>query len=237
MTQLKIKILKNHFEKKSWAEGFYTCGLDEVGRGCLAGPLVVAAVIIPPNTSYRLLKDSKILSQDERNKAFDWITKHCSWSVGIVSHRMIDSINIYQATLYAMKKAYLGLMETLPFPREQLKYVVIDAMPLDLDEMYGHKDLEFYHFNKGESLSSSIAAASIVAKVTRDNLMSQLIGPHFPAFGFDQHKGYATKQHIAALLEQGPTIIHRSSFIGGIMAGNDINQSLQKNLFEDNEPS
>lgn len=231
MAQLKIKILKNHFEQKSWEQGLYTCGLDEVGRGCLAGPLVVAAVVIPAHSNYHLLKDSKILSPAERNTAFDWITKHCSWSIGIVSHRIIDSINIYQATLYAMKKAYLGLIQTLPFPQEQLKYVVIDAMPLELDKMHGHENLEFYHFNKGESLSSSIAAASIVAKVTRDNLMSELVGPHFPAFGFDQHKGYATKQHISALLEQGPTIIHRLSFISGIMADKNLVQPQQQNLF------
>ena len=231
MSQVKIKILKNHFEKISWDQGLYTCGLDEVGRGCLAGPLVVAAVIIPQHTNYRLLKDSKILTAEERNQAFAWITKNCLWSIGMVSHRMIDTINIYRATLYAMKKAYLGLIETLPFPRERLKYVVIDAMPLELDKVYGHQELEFYHFNKGESLSSSIAAASIVAKVTRDNIMSQLIGPHFPAFGFDQHKGYATKQHISVLLEQGPTIIHRSSFIDGITANKEIDQPEQQNLF------
>lgn len=231
MARLQTKILKNHFEKKAWAEGSYACGLDEVGRGCLAGPLVVCAVIIPQNVSHPLLKDSKVLSPEERNRAFEWITKHCFYSTSILSNRVIDSINIYQATLVGMKKAYLGLIETLPFPLTQLKYVVIDAMPLSLDTIYGHDDLEWYHFNKGESLSTSIAAASIVAKVTRDMLMANLIGPQFPEFNFGQHKGYATKQHTDVLIAQGPSTVHRSSFIRGIMSNKVVEKQLQKNLF------
>src|ERR1700689_4098136 len=103
MMHQKLKIQKNHFEKLAWAENLYTCGIDEAGRGCLAGPVVVGAVIIPRNATYRLLKDSKLLQADDRNKAFKWITLHCHWSVGIVSHRMIERRNIYQATLFAMK--------------------------------------------------------------------------------------------------------------------------------------
>lgn len=232
MLHPKIKITKNFFEKKAWAEGLYTCGIDEVGRGCLAGPVVVGAAILPHNTTYHLLKDSKVLSADERNIAFKWINAHCQWSVSIVSNRMIDTINIYQATLFGMKKAYLNLAEKLPFPIEQLKYVLIDAMPLELDKTFGHKDLEFHHFNYGERFSTSIAAASIVAKVTRDNLMEH-ISPYFPAFSFEQHKGYATKQHIAALLAHGPTIIHRTSFISAIKTEQDAEKSLQQTLFDE----
>lgn len=215
MTTQKKKFLKNFFEKNAWAEGLYTCGIDEVGRGCLAGPVVVGAAIIPQNASYHLLRDSKLMSEEERLQAFKWINKNCHWSIGIAGHRIVDERNIYQATLYAMRKAYLQLIETLPFPLEKLKYVLIDAMPLSFDQTHGHKGLEFHHFNYGERLSTSIAAASIVAKVTRDRIMEEL-DPRFPGFAFGQHKGYATKQHIAALLEQGPSIIHRISFIDEI---------------------
>jgi ribonuclease HII len=230
MIHPKIRITKNFFEKEAWAEGLYTCGLDEVGRGCLAGPVVVGAVILPHNTTYHLLKDSKILTEEERKTAFKWINAHCQWTVSIVGNHMIDTINIYQATLFGMKKAYLNLTQTLSFPIEQLKYVLIDAMPLEMDKAFGHEKLEFHHFNYGERFSTSIAAASIVAKVTRDNLMEK-ISPYFPAFSFEQHKGYATKQHINALLTHGPTIIHRTSFIKSIKKESDTEETLQKNLF------
>lgn len=230
MIHPKIRINKNFFETRAWEQGLYTCGLDEVGRGCLAGPLVVGAVILPHNTTYRLLKDSKVMDEAEREKAFAWIDKHCTWSVSIASHRIIDTINIYQATLFAMKKAYLQILEKTPFPIQKLKYVLIDAMPLNLDAIYGHEGLEFHHFNYGERFSTSIAAASIVAKVTRDRLMEK-IGTHFPAFAFEQHKGYATKQHIDALLANGPTIIHRTSFISEIKTEEDAEKILQQSLF------
>ena len=224
-----IKISKNFFEKAAWTDNLYACGLDEVGRGCLAGPLVTGAVILPPKTSYRLLKDSKILTEAERNTAYAWITKHCFWSVGIVSPQTIDTINIYQATLYAMKKAYLQLIEQMPISLESLKFVLIDAMPLTLPATARHAALELHHFNYGERFSASIAAASIVAKVTRDRLMEK-IATSFPAFGFEQHKGYATKQHIDALLEHGATLIHRQSFISKIKT--NPQKLMQQNLFE-----
>lgn len=233
MTLFKEKITKNFYEKKAWAEGLSVCGLDEVGRGCLAGPLVVGAVILPPSTTYHLLKDSKILTEEERLKAFAWINQHCTWAIACASHNTIDTINIYQATLYAMKRAYLNIIEKMPLPIEKLKYVLIDAMPLNLDKAMGHEALEFHHFNYGERFSNSIAAASIVAKVTRDQLMGKL-SPHFPGFGFESHKGYATKQHITALLAHGATLIHRHSFIGKIKTEADIKQTLQQSLFDQN---
>ncbi len=211
MTLIKTRILKNAFEKKAWEQSQLVCGLDEVGRGCIAGPLVVAAVILPPNTTYAALKDSKIMTAMEREKAFVWIKKHCHWSYACASNRIIDSRNIYQATLFAMRKAYLQLIETVPFPIETLKYVLIDAMPLEFDARYGHQGLEFYHFPKGEWHSASIAAASIVAKVIRDQLMREM-GHSFPPFAFDVHKGYATKVHQDAFATHGPSIVHRITF-------------------------
>lgn len=206
------RLKKNSFELAAWQNNHYACGIDEVGRGCLAGPLVVAAAVIPQHTTYSLLKDSKAMTEDERNKAFAWITKNCWYATTTVSHHIIDTINIYKATQYAMRKAFMQLVETIPFEFNKLTHVLIDAMPLVVDPAYTHQDLAFYHFIKGESKSSSIAAASIVAKVTRDRLMEKM-GPYFPSLALEQHKGYGTKQHIDFLLSNGPTIIHRSSFI------------------------
>lgn len=228
MTKIKTKIPKNYFEKKAWENNLLVCGIDEVGRGCLAGPVVVGAVILPPNTNNPLLKDSKLMDASERAKAYKWITKHCYWSTAFASHEIVDARNIYQATLFAMHKAYLQLIHTVPFSIQKLKYVVIDAMPFQLDEAYGHKDLEFYHFNFGEKQSNSIAAGSIVAKVTRDRLMEE-INASFPQFDFKQHKGYATKMHRDVLCEQGPSIIHRTTFIENL---DKKPNTIQQKLFE-----
>ena len=215
MSKVTIKLTTNYFEKQAWDQGLYACGLDEVGRGCLAGPVVVGAAIIPINANYKLLKDSKVLTADERTTAFNWINAHCWWTVAIASHRIVDSINIYQTTLLHMKKAYQQLIEQAPIPLEKIKFVLVDAMPLEIHANYSHQNLECFHFNKGEQYSTSIAAASIVAKVTRDRIMDEM-APYFPAFGFGAHKGYATQQHVDALKNQGATVIHRLSFLSNI---------------------
>jgi ribonuclease HII len=218
----------NFYENLAWQKSLYCCGIDEVGRGCLAGPLVTAAAILPINTDYKLLKDSKVLTEAQRNKAFEWIQKNCFYSVAISSHKKIDTVNIYQATLQTMKKSLLQLMHTLPFNAEKLKYVLIDAMPLRLDPIFCHKDLEFAHFNYGETISSSIAAASIVAKVTRDRLMER-IANNFPSFNFEEHKGYGTKKHQEILNKNGATILHRRSFLGSVLKRGEGEK--QGNLF------
>lgn len=224
-TSEKIVIPKNFYEKNAWQQDLYVCGIDEVGRGCLAGPVVVGAVILPINTTYYLLKDSKILTEEEREKAFAWIVRHAIWSTAVVNHRIIDQRNIYQATLLAMRKVYFQIMTQLDFLEEKLKFVLIDAMPLVLEKGLIHKNLEFLHFNYGEQRSISIAAGSIVAKVVRDRLMGS-IGEFFPGFAFEQHKGYATKQHMAALQKIGPSIIHRKSFLRGAKIDQDEQQLL-----------
>ncbi len=127
----------------------------------------------------------------------------------------------------------MQLIETLQLSREKIKYVLVDAMPLSIAQSYMHKGLECYHFPKGERLSCSIAAASIVAKVTRDRLMQSIINGYFPAFGFDHHKGYATKQHITALQTQGASVIHRTTFIGAIRTNFDEQKDSQKSIFGD----
>jgi ribonuclease HII len=202
------KLSKNIFEKAAWLQGGLVCGIDEVGRGCLAGPLVTAAVIIPANKHMPLLKDSKILSPEEREKAARWITKHCWYGIGIVHNRLIDERNIWQATLVAMKRALVQLLATSPHMPQT---ILVDAMPLNLlDTVY--RDIPVYYFPKGETFSTSIAAASIIAKVKRDAIMNSL-DPVFPAYSFAQHKGYGTKLHRDALQEQSYSIIHRLSYL------------------------
>jgi len=169
--QKHIKIPKNFFEKKAWAENSFVCGIDEVGRGCLAGPVLASAVILPIGTKYRF-KDSKILTAKEREQDFLWITENAFYSTAIVSHTIIDKINIYQATVHAMKCAYIQLIDILPFEYPQLKYLIVDAVPLIINKNYTHSALEIHNFPFGESVSTSIAAASIVAKVTRDHLIT-----------------------------------------------------------------
>lgn len=199
------------FEKKAWNNNLYVCGIDEVGRGCLAGPVVTAAAIIPINTFSKLLQDSKKLNPNQRSDSFEWIKQNCFYSTATASHKTIDKINIYQATLYAMKKAYTQLIETMPIELEQIKYVLIDAMPLKLPTSYKHKNLEIINFNYGETISPTIAAASIAAKVRRDKIMSK-IDPIFPSYKLKKHKGYGTQTHTESIVKQGLSIIHRTSF-------------------------
>lgn len=202
------KITKNFFEKNAWAQNHLVCGIDEVGRGCLAGPLVTAAVIIPAHKHHVLLKDSKILSAEEREKAARWITKHCWYGFGMVHHRLIDERNIWQATLMAMKRALVQLLATSPHMPQT---ILVDAMPLNLLDT-AYRDIPVYYFPKGEHLSTSIAAASIIAKVKRDAIM-HMLDPLFPAYAFGQHKGYATKQHRCMIQEHKHSIIHRQTFL------------------------
>src|ERR1700730_16394328 len=128
-------IAKNSFEYGAWQQNKTIVGLDEVGRGCFAGPVVAAAVIIPVHTSHRMLKDSKIMTADEREKAFEWIKKNCAYGIGIVHHRTIVQQNIRNATLIAMKKALMHAVQGLP---DRPSIIITDAMPLDLSDTHFH---------------------------------------------------------------------------------------------------
>lgn len=202
------KLTKNVFEKSAWLQGSLVCGIDEVGRGCLAGPLVTAAVIIPAHKTFPLLKDSKTLTPEEREKAARWILKHCWYGYGMVHNRLIDERNIWQATLTAMKRALVQLLATCPHLPTS---ILVDAMPLSLLDT-SYRDIPVYYFPKGEDFSTSIAAASIIAKVKRDAIM-QTLDPLFPAYALGQHKGYGTKQHYRALQTTEHSIIHRKTFL------------------------
>jgi len=211
-----IKFNKNFYESCAWKNKSVVCGIDEVGRGCLAGPLVAAAVILPSSTRYKLLKDSKILSKKELLLAYDWITKNCKYNIGIVAHYEIDKFNIWQATLLAMKRAVIHL---LSISNIRPTVILIDAMPLKLTDTSFHC-IPIHHFPKGESKSTSIAAASIVAKATRDAIMKRL-DLIFPGYNLAQHKGYCTKYHQQAIYNQKHSIVHRLSFLGKLFIFND----------------
>ncbi|MBW1805419.1 MAG: ribonuclease HII [Deltaproteobacteria bacterium] len=176
-------------------------GVDEVGRGPLAGPVVAAAVIVPEGVTLSGVKDSKKMTENAREKAFFLIEEMAlATGVGVVSHRSIDEINILNASLEAMKQALLSL-DPLP------EYLLVDGI---------HKisvSIPQKCIKKGDQLSLSISAASVIAKVYRDRIMRSY-HELFPEYGFLQNKGYGTAHHLAALQRYGPTPIHRLTFKG-----------------------
>jgi ribonuclease HII len=215
------------FEKNAWATNNVVIGIDEVGRGCLAGPLVTAAVILPLYSTKHFLKDSKIMTLEQRIKAFSWLSNHASYGIGIINNRLIDKHNIWQATLIGMKKALVHL-----FAQHQDIYkpsaILVDAMPLSIADTC-YNDIPVYHFPFGESHSRSIAAASIIAKVTRDRLMEKM-ALLLPGYHLERHKGYATPSHRKAVIEQLQSIIHRESFLHSVLKGDDNDTSGQQTL-------
>jgi ribonuclease HII len=182
----------------------FIAGLDEAGRGCLAGPVVAAAVILPlddNNLAARFagVRDSKQLTAQARERLFDVIMQHApAVSVGIASVELIDERNILQATKCAMRSALAQL--SLPAQALLLDALLLSDIPLPQRSII-----------KGDARCLSIAAASIIAKVTRDRLMLQL-HEQYPSYGFDRHKGYGTPAHLAALRAYGVTPLHRKSF-------------------------
>lgn len=186
--------------EEMYKDRMYVCGIDEVGRGPLAGPVVAGAVILPKDDPILYLNDSKKLSQKKREALYDEIMERAvAVGIGMVNHARIDEINILQATYEAMRMAIENLSV-----RPQL--LLNDAVTIPGVE------IEQVPIVKGDAKSVSIAAASIVAKVTRDRLMAEY-DQVFPGYGFADNKGYGTKAHIAGLKELGPTPIHRRTFI------------------------
>ncbi len=188
------------FERVLWDRGFHCiAGTDEVGMGCLAGPVTAAAVILPPEVRIDHVRDSKTLSAAQRERLATHIRrKAIAWAIGEASPEEIRTLNLHWASVEAMKRALYALQ---PAP---------DAV---LSDAYRIPDLPWYHeaVIKGDQKVRSIAAASIVAKVHRDALMQRL-DREYPGYGFAQHKGYGTKTHQEALQRLGPCRIHRPSF-------------------------
>ena len=202
----RIEIIKK-FEKQ-YSDCEFICGIDEVGRGPLAGPVVAGAVILPKDCHILYINDSKKLSEKKREQLYDQITREAvSWSTGLVSPARIDEINILQATYEAMRQAIsklspqpdLLLNDAVTIPKVQIQQVPII---------------------KGDAKSISIGAASIVAKVTRDRLMVEY-DKIMPEYDFASNKGYGSAKHIKALKEVGPSPIHRATFIKNFVLPNN----------------
>ena len=195
------------YEKK-YRDFNFICGIDEVGRGPLAGPVVAAAVILPKDCNILYIKDSKQLSEQKREELYDLIMEQAvSVGIGIVSHERIDEINILQATYEAMRQA-VGKLSVTP------DLLLNDAVTIP------ELPMKQVPIIKGDAKSISIAAASIVAKVTRDRMMVEL-DKFYPEYGFAGNKGYGSAVHIQALKEIGPCKIHRRSFIKNFTGENE----------------
>ena len=188
------------YEKTLYSKGYeYICGIDEAGRGPLCGPVVAAAVILKKGDKIEGVNDSKKLSEKKREALFEEIKQRAvAWSVGIVDEKTIDEINILEATRLAMKKAVEGLSQ-------KPQYALVDA------EKKVPIDIPYTPIIKGDALSESIAAASIIAKVTRDHMVIEL-DKQYPEYNFAKNKGYGTKQHTDAIKEFGLCPAHRRSF-------------------------
>jgi ribonuclease HII len=177
----------------------HVAGVDEVGRGCLAGPVVAAAVVLDPRRYVPRIGDSKTIAGPERARLYDRITRAaCCWAVAACEPDEIDALNIHRASLRAMQRAVMALV---PLP----DFVLVDAFRIPDLPMAQRPVVH------GDSRCTAIAAASIVAKVTRDRMMIEL-HRRDPRYGFDRHKGYATRDHLDAVSRFGYSVVHRRSF-------------------------
>lgn len=200
--QEEIKVMfdkMREHEKHLWSQGYLLIGgIDEVGRGPLAGPVVASCVILSPDFSLPGLTDSKKLSKEKREEFFHRIKEEAvSYGIGMASAEEIDKQNIYEATKVAMNRA-IRKLDQVP------DYLLLDAMKLTVN-------IPQTSLIKGDSKSVSIAAASVIAKVTRDQYMEEL-GKVYPQYGFERHMGYGTSEHLEALRKNGATKEHRQSF-------------------------
>lgn len=187
----------------------YLAGVDEAGRGPLAGPVVAAAVVFSKNTFIKGVNDSKQLTEKQREKLFDEIIfKALSYSVSIIDHDVIDEVNILNATMLAMKQAVEGLN------------IRPDLVLVDGNRKY-QSEIPVIPIVKGDAKSFSIAAASILAKVTRDRLMKKL-SVDYPVYLWEQNKGYPTKQHREIIKIIGPSPLHRKTFLRKILSGQQV---------------
>lgn len=192
------------FDNELRKQGYkYICGIDEAGRGPLAGPVSVCAIVMDLDEMIDGVNDSKKVSPKKRDTLFETIKqKALSYKCVMLDSKVIDEINILEATKKAMKEAVSGLSI-------KPDLILVDAVKIDFD-------CETRPIIKGDATSYSIASASIIAKVSRDKLMEEY-DKTYPDYGFAKHKGYGTAEHIKAIREKGPTPIHRKSFIGNFV--------------------
>jgi len=193
------------FENAAYAKGYTAvCGIDEAGRGPLAAPVYAAAVLLPEGLVIEGLNDSKKLSEKKREALFDVICENAlAYGIGYADEKEIDEINILQATYLAMRRAYENMQTACD-------YVLVDGNRMPPMPVPGETIV------KGDAKSPSIAAASILAKVSRDRVMLEY-AKQYPEYEFEKHKGYGTKVHTEALLKHGPSPIHRKTFLKKIL--------------------
>ena len=198
-------MLDYSYENNAHLEGYtVVCGVDEAGRGPLAGPVFAGAVILPENYSHEILNDSKKLSEKKRDLVYDDIIRDAlSWSVGIATEQEIDDINILNATFLAMKRAVDGLS------------IKPDLAFID-GNRYANTGVKEITIVKGDSKCMSVAAASIIAKVSRDRFMQE-VDKQYPQYQFSKHKGYGTKLHYEMIEQCGISPVHRRSFLKNII--------------------
>ena len=197
----RLHLLKEE-EEKLYNTGLnYICGIDEAGRGPLAGPVVVGAAILPKNSFIEGVNDSKKVSEKKREILYEKITEEAiAWSVGIIDQKMIDEVNILNATK-------LGVTESLTKLKKKPELILVDALQ-NMDTL----GINYKSIIKGDAKCYCIAAASVIAKVTRDRIMRQW-DEVFPEYGFAKHKGYGTKTHIEAIKQYGICPLHRKTFV------------------------
>lgn len=195
------------FEENLYKEGYHLiCGIDEAGRGPLAGPVVVGAAVMKRDSMLEWVNDSKKVTEKRRELLYDYITQQAiAWGVGIVSEDEIDRVNILNATKEGLHIAMGQIIEKLQNRKPDI--VIVDALK-EIDT-YG---VPYESIIKGDATCYSISCASIIAKVTRDRIMKEW-DEVYPQYGFAKHKGYGTASHIAAIKEYGPCKIHRKTFI------------------------
>lgn len=197
----RLNLLKEE-ERKLYEKNIkFICGIDEAGRGPLAGPVVVGAVILPEESFIEGVNDSKKISEKKREKLYEQIIEEAiTYSVGIVDQKTIDEINILNATKLGVKIALEGL-------KQKPEIIMVDALN-NIDTL----GTPYISVIKGDAKNYCIAAASIIAKVTRDRIMRQW-DEVYPIYGFAKHKGYGTAEHIRVIKENGPCMLHRKTFI------------------------
>src|SRR5579864_7398958 len=196
-------------------------GIDEAGRGACAGPLVVAAVVLDPASIRRMpgLADSKLLTPQAREEAYDQVLRRAiDWHVVVIGADQIDAVGLHVCNIAGMRRAFAGL-------RAVPGYVLTDGFPV---RGLGVPGLAVW---KGDRVTASVAAASVVAKVSRDRMMRDL-HERYPLYGFDRHKGYVTDEHVAALAEHGPSAVHRYSFVNVNRAAALLNPADPADLLE-----
>lgn len=199
----KLELLTS-YERFHWEQQQMIAGIDEAGRGPLAGPVVAACVVMPADDLILGIDDSKKISEKRREALYDIITeKAVDWSVGIVDHKVIDEINILNAARLSFEKALRGLKSVVP------DHVYTDAMDIKTE-------IPYTSLIKGDAKVYTIAAASIIAKVTRDRMMRQY-DEQYPEYLFAKHKGYGTKVHYEAIRKYGILEIHRKTFLRKIL--------------------